>query len=91
MEENTVLLSLEKYDRLLEAQKKVNELKDKTILIQDGLFGIYECLADDEATAKLAKDLKAAKAEISQLKIKTLALDTVKKMNWREFKKWKRM
>jgi predicted class III extradiol MEMO1 family dioxygenase len=96
MEENTVLLSLEKYDRLVEAQKKVNEPRKKTVLIESAMFSHYECQTDDEATEKLANELKEAKAELAEAKAKLDKLpkeptiDDIKKMSWREFKKWKR-
>jgi len=96
MEENTVLLSLEKYDRLVEAHKKVNEPRKKTVLIESAMFSRYECKTDDEATAKLANDLKEVKAELAEAKAKLdklpkeITLDDIKQMSWREFKKWKR-
>ena len=96
MEENTVLLSLEKYDRLVESHKKVNEPRKKTVLIETTMFRRYECQTDDEATEKLVNDLKEAKAELAEAKAKLdklpkeLTIDDIKKMSWREFKKWKR-
>lgn len=94
MEENTVLLSLERYDELVEAYKKVNEPRKKTVLIENTMFTYYECKTDDEATEKLANDLKETKSELAEaiekLDILEIKIVNIKKMSWRELLKWKR-
>lgn len=93
MQEDTVLLSLKKYHELIEAQKKVNEPRKKTVLIESNMFGRYECQTDDESTEKLADDLKTVKAQLAETKAKLrecITVDDIKKMSCREFKKWKR-
>jgi hypothetical protein len=96
MEENTVLLSLKKYDELVEAYSKVDEPKKHTVVIKNSMFEAYEAKTDDEGVKLLADDLKQTKLELAEAKKeleklpKETSIEDIKKMSPREFKKWKR-
>jgi len=102
MEANTVVISIERYEKFKLAENKLNEPRSKTIIIQAGWGYNYTIETDDKCAEKMANDLKDAKEEISKLKeeletlkeeLETLKVDTiddVKAMNYWEFRKWKR-
>ncbi len=87
MEKNTVILSLKDYDNLNEAYKKVNKPKNSTILIESTRVSRYECQTDDEATEKLAYDLKKAKNDLNEIEF---VISNIKDMSMIRFMKWKR-
>ena len=91
MEQNTVILSLEKYDMLKSFQAQLKEPKRKTIIIHRDFGYNYEVQTDDEAVEKLAQDLKKAKSELKKInnQLKFL-LEKIKYMNWFELRKWKK-
>jgi len=99
MEVNTVVISLDRLKELELAEKKVNEPRSKTIVIERSMFGSFTVETDDECTEKLANDLKDAKKEIGKLKdelkkpkeeVIEITIDDIKKMNYWSFRKWKR-
>ena len=81
------------------AEKKVNEHRSKTIVIERDIMFSYIVETDDECTEKLANDLKDAKEKIDKLKYELknpkeevieITIDDVKEMNYWSFRKWKR-
>jgi len=100
MEANTVVISIDRYEEFKLAEKKVNEPRSKTIVIERHMMGSYVVETDDECTEKLAKDLKDAKEEIDKLKDELknpkkeedikITIDDVREMNYWDFRKWKR-
>jgi len=99
MEANTVVISIERYEKFKLAENKLNEPRSKTIIIQAGWGYNYTIETDDKCAEKMANDLKDAKEEISKLKeeLETLkvevieiTIDDLKAMNYWEFRKWKR-
>lgn len=92
MEANTVVISIERYEKFKLAENKLNEPRSKTIIIQAGWGYNYTIETDDKCAEKMANDLKDAKEEISKLKeeVIEITIDDVKAMNYWEFRKWKR-
>ena len=99
MEANTVVISIERYEKFKLAENKLNQPRSKTIIIQAGWGYNYTIETDDKCAEKMANDLKDAKEEISKLKeeLETLkvevieiTIDDLKAMNYWEFRKWKR-
>jgi hypothetical protein len=99
MEANTVVISIERYEKLKLAENKLNEPRSKTIIVESGWGYNYTIETDDECAEKMANDLKDAKEEISKLKeeletlkleVTEITIDDVKEMNYWEFRKWKR-
>jgi predicted RNase H-like nuclease (RuvC/YqgF family) len=100
MEVNTVVISLDRLKELELAEKKVNEPRSKTIVIERHMFGSYTVETDDKCAEKLANDLKEAKEKIDELKselenpkkeeVVEITIGDVKKMNYWDFRKWKR-
>ena len=99
MEVNTVVISLDRLKELELAEKKVNEPRSKTIVIESYMMSSYIVETDDECTEKLANDLKDAKEKIDKLKdelknpkeeVIEITIDDVKEMNYWSFRKWKR-
>jgi peptidoglycan hydrolase CwlO-like protein len=106
MEANTVVISLKRYEKFKLAENKLNKPRSKTIIIESGWGYNYTIETDDGCAEKMANDLKDAKEEISKLKeeisklkeeletlkveVTEITIDDVKKMNYWEFRKWKR-
>jgi len=99
MEVNTVVISLDRLKELELAEKKVNEPRSKTIVIERGWGYNFVIETDDECAEKLANKIKKQHEEIEKLKeeIKNpkieevkITIDDVKKMNYWDFRKWKR-
>jgi len=68
MKTNVVILGLEKYDQLKNAQKQLSEFKkSKNVVIKQGVFSGVEVFTDDEAVEQLARELKQANDFISKL------------------------
>ena len=99
MEVNTVVISLDRLKELELAEKKVNEPRSKTIVIRRGWGYNFVVETDDECAEKLANEIKTQQDEIEKLKeeienpkIKEvkITIDDVKKMNYWDFRKWKK-
>ena len=92
MEVNTVVISLDRLKELELAEKKVNEPRSKTIVIETGWRSNFTVETDDECAEKLANKIKTQQEEIEKLKeeIKNPKIDDVKKMNYWDFRKWKK-
>lgn len=99
MEVNTVVISLDRLKKLESAEKKVNKPRSKTIVIERGWGYNFVVETDDECAEKLANKIKKQKEEIKKLKeeIKNpkreevkITIDDVKKMNYWDFRKWKK-
>jgi len=91
MEQNTVILSVEKYDMLKSFQAQLKAPKRATIIIHREFGYTYKVQTDDKAVEKLAQDLKKAKNELKKVnnQLKFL-LEKIKYMNWFELRKWKK-
>ena len=100
MEQNSVVISIDRHQELLEIEKDKNKPRSKSILIERGMLYNLRLETDDEVTEKLAIELKEARAEIKKQKeemsdmIKKpsleITIDDVKKMNYWDFRKWKK-
>ena len=99
MEVNTVVISLDRLKELELAEKKVNEPRSKTIVIERGWGYDFVVETDDECTEKLANKIKTQQEEIEKLKEEIenpkneevkITIDDVKKMNYWDFRKWKK-
>ena len=91
MEVNTVVISLDRLKELELAEKKVNEPRNKTIVIDREWGGNLVVETDDECAVFLANEIKAQKKEIEMLKEEVkITIDDVKKMNYWDFRKWKK-
>jgi len=99
MEVNTVVISLDRLKELFLAEKKVNEPRSKTIVIERGWGYSFIVETDDACIEKLANDLKDAKEKIDKLKdelknpkegVIEITIEDVKEMNYWSFRKWKR-
>ena len=98
MEVNTVVISLDRLKELELAEKKVNEPRSKTIVVERDMMFFYIVKTDDESTEKLANDLKDAKEKIAKLKDELNTINIkysslawkLKEMNYWSFRKWKR-
>ena len=106
MKVNTVVISLDRLKELELAEKKVNEPRSKTILIQRYRGYDFVVETDDECDEKLANKIKTQqeKIETQQEKIEKLeeeiknlknkeveiTIEDVKKMNYWGFRKWKK-
>lgn len=100
MEVNTVAISLDRLKELELAEKKVNEPRSKTIVIERGWGYNFVVETDDECAEKLANKIKKQQEEIEKLKeeIKNpkkeeevkITIDDVKNMNYWDFRKWKK-
>jgi len=87
MEVNTVIISLDRLKELELAEKKVNKPRSKTIVIERGWGSSFIVKTDDESAEKLANKIKAQQEEIEKV-INTI--DDLKKMNYLDFRKWKK-
>ena len=99
MEVNTVVISLDRLKELELAEKKVNEPRSKTIVIERDWGYNFVVETDDECAEILANKIKTQQKEIDKLKeeIKNpkneevkITIDDVKKMNYWDFRKWKK-
>ena len=99
MEVNTVVISLDRLKELELAEKKVNEPRSKTIVIERGWGYDFVVETDDECAEKLANKIKTQQEEIEKLKEEIenpkneevkITIDDVKKMNYWDFRKWKK-
>lgn len=84
MEKNTVILDIVRYDSLIESEKKANEPKKHTIIIEENNnnycwnptantvthINNFVCHTDDDAVAKLAEELKTALVNVNKLEDK---------------------
>jgi hypothetical protein len=91
MEVNTVVISLDRLKELELAEKKVNEPRSKTIVIERSWGYEFVVETDDECAEKLANKVKKQQEEIEKLQeeIKN-TIDDVRGMNYWSFRKWKR-
>ena len=89
METNTVIISVERYEELREIENKAKSIEPykHTVLICNTLFTSQIVQTNDDATAHLAEHAKDLAKDIDNLRT---VLDSVKKMSFREFRKWKK-
>ena len=98
MKVNTVVISLDRLKELELAEKKVNEPRSKTIVIERDWGYNFVVETDDECAEILAnkiktkqKEIKTKQKEIDNLKEEVkITIDDVKKMNYWDFRKWKK-
>ena len=88
MKENTVLLSLERYDELKEVH---DEYLENKIIVKEVCYGRYIVVSDDDATKKMAEDLKNSITEKEVINSQLIELkNTIRNMPVREFKKFRK-
>ena len=88
MKENTVILTLDRYNELVNAERNLNI---KTILLESGPMYSYTCYTDDEATEKLAKDLKEVASKCKKAEFELRRKESFfKKLSIFQFMKWKK-
>jgi len=87
METNTVVISVERYEELREAEEKLKLPRSKTIIVKSYFPNTYRVETDDDSAEKLAKDLKKSMREAKQLRRELVDL---KRMSLWNFYKWKR-
>jgi len=101
MEKDTVLLSVKKYNELRDFEKKIKE--GKVCVISDSWGGfvfsggyINKYYTNDEVVVDFEKRNSALVNEVEELKSqldkkdKETTIEDVKRMNWNQFRKWKR-
>ena len=97
MEVNTVVISIERYEKFKLAEKKLKKPRSKTIIIKKG-WGSYVIQTDDECTEELANELKESRKVIRRLneqlnrtvEEKESTIGDLKKMSYWSFCKWKK-
>ena len=100
MEKNTVLLSLEDYNRLRDFHDKVTKGEIPSYVLRDADRWCQHFYTKDEAINNLEADNEALLTNISDLEIEITKLKypemykpdlkDVKKMTTREFKRWRK-
>jgi len=90
MKVNTVVISLDRLKELELAEKKVKEPRSKTIIIERDWEYDFVVETDDDCAEKLANEIKIQQEEIDNLKEVESTINDLKKMNYWEFRKWKK-
>ena len=102
MEVNTVVISIERYEKFKLAEKKLKKPRSKTIIITKSWGSSHVIQTDDECTEELANELKESREEICRLnlqlnrqrevreKVEEITIGYLKKMNYWSFCKWKK-
>lgn len=91
MEPNTVVITLDRYEGLKEAEEKLRKPRKHTLIINGHPFLGDVIYTDDETVAEIAKRLRIAYQKISKLKeeingLKEDGEDIVEKGFWERMK-----
>ncbi len=85
--ERTVTVPLDEYNSLIKIQAMSELPRKHTVRIHHSFYFSDIIETDDEITKRLAEELKDITKKNENLKA---VLDSVKKMSFREFRKWKK-
>jgi len=99
MEKDTVNLSIDRYDELIEAERKLKEPRKNTILLDKSnyFFTKNELQTDNDVIFSLTKELEKKSSELERLQSVCLGNDIkfdekileIKSMNYWQFLKFK--
>ena len=98
MKVNTVVISIERYEKFKLAEKKLKKPRSKTIIITKSWGSSHVIQTDDECTEELANELKESRKAIRWLneqlnrtvEEKESTIGDLKKMSYWSFCKWKK-